>query len=91
MHFVDSPWGGVQLAFVQMSTCQEPSLSTFIKLLTGSQVVGKKHALSTKVCGLVSLAGWASVNRVEISNRTDSEAQGQLAMHPNWEVSAYPP
>lgn len=46
MHFVDGPWGGAQLAFVQISTCQESSLRTFIKLLTGSQVVGKKHTFN---------------------------------------------
>lgn len=51
------------MAFVQISMCQKSSISIFIKLLTGSQIMGKKHILSTKVCGPVSFTGWASVNR----------------------------
>lgn len=41
-------------------------LPQYIKLLTGSQIMTKEHILSTKVCGLVSFTGWASVNRVII-------------------------
>lgn len=75
------------MAFVQMSMCQESSISIFIKLLTGSQIMGKKQILSTKVCGPVSFTGWASVNRVIIfklvlKNRESSSytASGKLVL-----------
>lgn len=35
-----------------------------------------------------SFVGWASINRMVISNQTDLETQGHLAMRPKWEVSA---
>ena len=54
------------MAFVQISMYQKSSFSVFIKLLTGSQIMGKKHILSPKACGPVSFTRWASVNRVII-------------------------
>lgn len=59
------------MAFVQISMCQKSSISIFIKQLTGSQIMGKKHILSPKVCGPVSFIGWTSINRV-------------ILVKPNW-------
>lgn len=65
-------WTG--LASVQVRGPPSP-----VRLLTVSQRMGQKRVLSAEPCGVLSVPGWARVNRGSTSNHTGSEAQAQLS------------